>query len=136
METGTIKETQLFMEFHEYVIGKFERMGNFSKIATGKRNTFSHIAWKTDNKENRVYILGLNERARTLVYDKSKVYISPSERFKIKFEVNSQIIEKRITQIQFFLDIHISINIYKQIVNGLNIYKNESYEKLTNILFE
>ena len=136
MENGTIKDTKLFQDFHNYVIGKYESMGNFSMIATGKRNTFACIEWKILNKKNIKYIILLNSQAHDYSYDKTKIFIYKAERLAIYKKVSEIVEEKGITVIQYFRDIHISINTYKQIVSGLNIYKNESYQKLTKILFE
>jgi len=133
-QTGTLADTQIFQDFYDYVIDKYKSMGNFSMIATGKRNTYSHIEYKADNEKNTAYIEELNSIARALVYDKTAVYISKWERLNIYHRVEYIVKDQSITKVQYFRDIHISINIYKQIVSRVNIYKNESYKKLIKIL--
>ena len=135
-ETGTVKDTTQFKEFYNYVIDKFESMANFSMIQNGDRRTFVRMENKLDTQKTRDYIYGLERMAQQLKYDKSLVYISDAERSAIKNKVTEIVKEKGITKAKFFLDSHISINIYKQVVSELNIFKNESYQKLMNILFE
>lgn len=133
-QIGTIADTKLFQDFHKYVIGKFESMGNFSMIVFDNRRTLCRIENRLDNWQTCDYIEHLQRDAERLSYDKSKVYISEAERLNIYDRVEWIVKSRLITKVQYFSDIHISINTYKQIVNGYK-YKNESYAKLTKILF-
>ena len=130
MNNGTIEQTKLFQDFKEYVEGKFESMGNFSMIAEGKRNTLCRIENKIDTTYTRAYIEGLHVIARSLVYDKTKVFISDQERFMIKLELENMLIANEDSKAQFFSDIHYSVRKYNAIISGANIYKNESYMEL------
>lgn len=133
-KTGTIKDTTQFKDFHEYVKGKFGNMGNFSMHHYGMRNKLCSLQNKLDTQKTRDYIWELSRLAQQLTYDESKVYISKAEidnivkRVNDKAEINNTSVNKWLIAEKF------NTSTYSSIINGLNIYKNKSYEKLIKIL--
>ena len=135
MNNGTIEHTDQFKAFKDYVIGKYGTMSHFSKILLDDFRKLTCIERKIDNQETRDYIWELERMAQQLKYDKSKVFISDEERAVIETEVIIQCKLQGISKVQLFLNIHYEYGKYYRIINCKNPYKNESYNKLMNILF-
>ena len=136
MNNGTIEHTDQFKAFKDYVIGKYGTMSHFSKILLDDFRKLTCIERKIDNQETRDYIWELERMAQQLKYDKSKIFISDAERLEIKRRVTAELKLKKVTRAKFFRSVNYSDGHYKRIISKANLYKNESYNQLMNILFK
>ena len=134
-ETGTVQGTTEYEDFRYYVEGKFGSMANLSMHLVGNRTSLLSVFNIRDNDKGRTRIWWLNKKAHELKYDKLLVYISEKDIKQIRYKVIEILYKENIILAEWLRSVKFKRYAYDSIVNGINIFKNESYGKLMKILF-